>query len=198
MYDVVIIGAGPAGLSASIYAKRAGLRAITVEQSTMSGGQVLTTYEVDNYPGFPGINGFDLGMRFREHADGLSCEFQEAEVLRVEESGDGYLVTTSRGELKTKTIVAAMGAEHAKLNIPGEEELAGMGVSYCAPAMELFLKTVRWRLSAAVMWQSRMPFFLQETVPRSISSTEETSFVLRSPYRRHYRHFPMWKSCGIR
>ena len=101
MYDVVIIGAGPAGLSASIYAKRAGLSAVTVEQSTMSGGQVLTTYEVDNYPGFPGINGFDLGMRFREHADGLSCEFQEAEVLRVEENGDGYLVTTSKGELKT-------------------------------------------------------------------------------------------------
>ena len=132
MYDVVIIGAGPAGLSASIYAKRAGLSAVTVEQSAMSGGQVITTYEVDNYPGFPGINGIDLGMRFREHADGLSCEFQEAEVLRVEENGDGYLVTTSRGELKTKTIVAAMGAEHAKLNIPGEEELAGMGVSYCA------------------------------------------------------------------
>ena len=140
MYDVVIIGAGPAGLSASIYAKRAGLSAVTVEQSAMSGGQVLTTYEVDNYPGFPGINGFDLGMRFREHADGLSCEFQEAEVLRVEENGDGYLVTTSKGELKTKTIVAAMGAEHAKLNIPGEEELAGMGVSYCATCDGAFFK----------------------------------------------------------
>lgn len=140
MYDVVIIGAGPAGLSASIYAKRAGLSAVTVEQSTMSGGQVLTTYEVDNYPGFPGINGFDLGMRFREHADGLSCEFQEAEVLRVEENGDGYLVTTSKGELKTKTIVAAMGAEHAKLNIPGEEELAGMGVSYCATCDGAFFR----------------------------------------------------------
>lgn len=140
MYDVVIIGAGPAGLSASIYAKRAGLSAVTVEQSAMSGGQVLTTYEVDNYPGFPGINGFDLGMRFREHADGLSCEFQEAEVLRVEENRDGYLVTTSKGELKTKTIVAAMGAEHAKLNIPGEEELAGMGVSYCATCDGAFFR----------------------------------------------------------
>ena len=79
-------------------------------------------------------------MRFREHADGLSCEFQEAEVLRVEENGDGYLVTTSRGELKTKTIVAAMGAEHAKLNIPGEEELAGMGVSYCATCDGAFFR----------------------------------------------------------
>lgn len=140
MYDVVIIGAGPAGLSASIYAKRAGLRAITIEQSAVSGGQVLTTYEVDNYPGFPGINGFDLGMRFREHADGLSCEFQEAEVLRVEEAADGYLVTTSKGELKTRTVVAAMGAEHAKLNIRGEEELSGMGVSYCATCDGAFFR----------------------------------------------------------
>ena len=194
MYDVVIIGAGPAGLSASIYAKRAGLSAVTVEQSTMSGGQILTTYEVDNYPGFPGINGFDLGMRFREHADGLSCEFQEAEVLRVEESGDGYLVTTSKGEIKTKTIVAAMGAEHAKLNIPGEEELAGMGVSYCATCDGAFFKN----RTAAVMWQSRTLFFLQESVRRSILFTEETSFVLRNPYRKHYRNFLMWKSYGIR
>ena len=140
MYDVVIIGAGPAGLAASIYAKRAGLRAVTIEQSAVSGGQVLTTYEVDNYPGFPGINGFDLGMHFRQHADGLSCEFQEAEVLRVEDCEGGYLVTTSKGELRTKTVVAAMGAQHAKLNIPGEEELAGMGVSYCATCDGAFFR----------------------------------------------------------
>lgn len=198
MYDVVIIGAGPAGLSASIYAKRAGLSAVTVEQSTMSGGQVLTTYEVDNYPGFPGINGFDLGMRFREHADGLSCEFQEAEVLRVEENGDGYLVTTSKGELKTKTIVAAMGAEHAKLNIPGEEELAGMGVSYCATCDGAFFRNRTVAVVGGGDVAVEDAIFLQETVRRSILFTEETSFVLRSPYRRHYRHFLMWKSCGIR
>ena len=137
MYDVVIIGAGPAGLSASIYAKRAGLSAVTVEQSTMSGGQVLTTYEVDNYPGFPGINGFDLGMRFREHADGLSCEFQEAEVLRVEESGDGYLVTTSKGELKTKTIVAAMGARACEVEYSGRRRACRNGC--------ILLRNLRWR-----------------------------------------------------
>ena len=132
IYDLAILGGGPAGITAAIYASRARLNTIWIDKNFAPGGQITATYEVDNYPGFPGINGFDLGMRFREHADGLSCEFQEAEVLRVEENGDGYLVTTSRGELKTKTIVAAMGAEHAKLNIPGEEELAGMGVSYCA------------------------------------------------------------------
>ena len=83
MYDVVIIGSGPAGLSASIYAKRAGLKAVTLERNPMSGGQVLNTYEVDNYPGLPGINGFDLGLKFREHADKLACEFQDAAVLDV-------------------------------------------------------------------------------------------------------------------
>ena len=84
MYDVVIIGSGPAGLSASIYANRAGLKAVTIEKSAMSGGQVLNTYEVDNYPGLPGINGFELGMKFREHADKLSCEFKVAEVLSIQ------------------------------------------------------------------------------------------------------------------
>ena len=93
MYDVVIIGSGPAGLSASIYAKRAALNAVTLEQNPMSGGQVLNTYEVDNYPGLPGINGFDLGMKFREHADNLGAQFAEDEVIRIE---DGRIVTGKR------------------------------------------------------------------------------------------------------
>lgn len=140
MYDVVIIGAGPAGLSASVYAKRAGLSAVTLEAGAVSGGQVLTTYEVDNYPGFPGISGYDLSMRFREHADRLGCSFMEAQALRVTEADGSFLVATDKGELVTRTVVAAMGAEHAKLNIKGEEELAGMGVSYCATCDGAFFK----------------------------------------------------------
>lgn len=139
MYDVVIIGSGPAGLSASIYAKRAGLKAVTIEQNPMSGGQVLNTYEVDNYPGLPGISGFDLGMKFREHADKLECEFKMASVLTLKKE-DAFVVVTDQGEIRTKTILAAMGAVHAKLNIPGEEELAGMGVSYCATCDGAFFK----------------------------------------------------------
>ena len=92
MYDVIIIGSGPAGLSASIYANRAGLKAVTIEKSAMSGGQVLNTYEVDNYPGLPGINGFELGMKFREHADKLSCEFKVAEVLSIQEEDGHFLI----------------------------------------------------------------------------------------------------------
>ena len=154
MYDVVIVGSGPAGLAASIYAKRAGLKAITLEKNYMSGGQVLNTYEVDNYPGLPGINGFDMGMKFREHADKLECEFQTAEVLEVKEllvaelqaatygtkKNGGFVVVTDQGEFETKTVLAAMGASHAKLHIPGEEELSGMGVSYCATCDGAFFK----------------------------------------------------------
>lgn len=149
MYDVIIIGAGPAGLSASVYAKRAGLRAVTIEQNPISGGQVLNTYEVDNYPGLPGINGFDLGMKFREHADKLGCDFVTASVSRIvnlqgeaglqaasmdsdDDCEKGFRVETDAGIFAGRTVLAAMGASHAKLNVPGEEELAGMGVSYCA------------------------------------------------------------------
>jgi len=159
LYDVIIIGSGPAGLSASIYAKRAGLKALTLEKSPMSGGQVLNTYEVDNYPGLPGINGFDLGMKFREHADKLGCEFREAELISIrpigeEESGElaaasfgektrthkGYRLTTDQGELCARTVVAAAGATHARLHVPGEEEFAGMGVSYCATCDGAFFR----------------------------------------------------------
>lgn len=85
MYDLVIIGSGPAGLSAAVYAKRAGFHTLVLEKGAMSGGQVLTTYEVDNYLGMKGMNGFDLGMKFREHADHMGVEFLEAEAVSIEE-----------------------------------------------------------------------------------------------------------------
>ena len=172
MYDVIIIGSGPAGLSASVYAKRAGLKALTLEKNSISGGQVLNTYEVDNYLGLPGINGFDMGMKFREHADGLGCEFKTAEVCSIsrereeekvlkaasvneaskgtapEDTQDqGFLVETDEGIFHAKAIVAAMGAVHAKLGIPGEEELAGRGVSYCATCDGAFF---RGRVTAVI------------------------------------------------
>ncbi len=144
MYDVVIIGSGPAGISAAIYAKRAGLDALTLEQNPLSGGQVLNTYEVDNYPGLSGINGFDMGMKFREHADKLGCQFQNASVSGVRRAGDekekGFILETSEGEIHTQTVVAAMGAVHAKLHIPGEEDFAGKGVSYCATCDGAFFR----------------------------------------------------------
>lgn len=140
MYDLIIIGSGPAGLSAAVYGMRAGLELLVMEKNPMSGGQVLNTYEVDNYLGLPGINGFDMGVKFREHADKLGATFKEAEVTGLEDRGEYKVVQTTEGEYETKTVILAMGAHHAHLNVPGEEELSGMGVSYCATCDGAFFK----------------------------------------------------------
>lgn len=156
-YDLIIIGSGPAGLSAAIYAQRAKLNTLIIEKEMVSGGQVLTTYEVDNYPGLPGIGGFDLGMKFRQHAEQLEAAFKEDEVQRIElaASDDAELkaaeigaedvaavkkVVCKNDTYLTKSVIIATGATHRKLGVPGEEELAGMGVSYCATCDGAFFK----------------------------------------------------------
>lgn len=131
MYDLIIIGSGPAGLSAAIYGKRAGLNVLVIEKNYMSGGQVLNTYEVDNYLGMPSINGFDMGMQFREHADKLGVEHAEGEVIGIEDGKVKKVITTDR-EYEAYAVILAMGANHAHLNVPGEEKFTGRGVSYCA------------------------------------------------------------------
>ncbi|MDD3367335.1 MAG: thioredoxin-disulfide reductase [Lachnospiraceae bacterium] len=140
MEDLIILGGGPAGLSAGVYGVRAGLKTLLIEKSAMSGGQVLTTYEVDNYLGMKGMNGFDMGMKFKEHAEAMGVNFKEAEVTGIEDMGDRKLVHTDQGDLETKTLLLASGASHSKLHVPGEEELAGMGVSYCATCDGAFFK----------------------------------------------------------
>lgn len=140
MYDLIIIGSGPAGLSAAIYGKRAGLNLLVLESAPMSGGQVLNTYEVDNYLGMPGMNGFDMGMQFRAHADRLGVEFREAEVTGIQDKVQSKIVVTGEIELEAKAVILATGAVHAHLGVPGEEELSGMGVSYCATCDGAFFK----------------------------------------------------------
>ena len=132
MYDLIIIGSGPAGLGAAIYGKRAGLDTLVLEKNPMSGGQVLNTYEVDNYLGMPGINGFEMGMQFREHADRLGAEFLETDVTGISVDGTKRLVHTKKEVLEAKAVIVATGAVHKKLGAPGEERLAGRGISYCA------------------------------------------------------------------
>ena len=139
-YDLVIIGSGPAGLSAAVYGKRAGLDLVVLEKNYMSGGQVLNTYDVDNYLGMPGSNGFDMGMQFRAHADKLGAEFVTAEVNQVEDRGTGKLVHTDQGIFETAAVIYAAGAVHAHLNVPGEERLTGRGVSYCATCDGAFFR----------------------------------------------------------
>ena len=140
MYDLIIIGSGPAGLSAAVYGKRAGLDLVVLEKNPMSGGQVLNTYEVDNYLGMPGMNGFDMGVKFREHADKLGAEFREASVLSIETGEEGKIVRTDGEELQAKAVILAAGAVHARLEVPGEEALGGRGVSYCATCDGAFFR----------------------------------------------------------
>ena len=140
MYDLIIIGSGPAGLVAAIYGKRAGYSTLVLEKNPMSGGQVLNTCEVDNYLGLLGINGFDLGMQFREHADRLGTEFVEADVTGIKNLPDCKKVLTSAGEFTAKAVIIAAGAEHKKLGVPGEKRLAGRGISYCATCDGAFFR----------------------------------------------------------
>ena len=140
MYDLIVIGSGPAGLSAAVYGKRAGLDLLVLEKNPMSGGQVLNTYEVDNYLGLPGMDGFDMGTKFREHADKLDVEFREAAALSLEDRGGHKLIRTDQGELEAKTVILATGAVHAMLGAPGEERLGGRGVSYCATCDGAFFR----------------------------------------------------------
>lgn len=140
MYDLIIIGSGPAGLSAAVYGKRAGLNLLVMEKNPMSGGQVLNTYEVDNYLGMPGTDGFDMGMKFREHADKMGVEFRESVAMSIEDKQDFKLVHTREGDLEAKAIILATGAVHAALEVEGEEKFSGKGVSYCATCDGAFFR----------------------------------------------------------
>lgn len=140
MYDMIIIGSGAAGLAAAIYGMRARLSTIIIEKQPMSGGQIINTYDVDNYPGLPGIGGFDLAMKFREHADALGAQFVTEQVQSVELSGATKKVVTDANTYEGRTVVIATGATHRKLQIPGEKKLTGMGVSYCATCDGAFFR----------------------------------------------------------
>ena len=141
MYDLIIIGSGPAGLSAAVYGRRAGLKLLVIEEKSMSGGQVLNTYEVDNYLGMPGMNGFDMGMKFKEHADMAGTEYKTATVTGIKAEGEIKIVTTSDGaNYEAKMILLATGAKHAELGVSGESEYKGRGVSYCATCDGAFFK----------------------------------------------------------
>lgn len=133
MLDVIIIGSGPAGLSAAVYSKRANLKVLVVEKEYLGTGQIAESHQVDNYLGLLGINGYDLGEKFREHAVQLGVEFKDGEAERFEVSEDGWKIYLTSGELlETKTVIYAAGAIHRHLGIPGEQEYTGKGVSYCA------------------------------------------------------------------
>ncbi|MGN1112490.1 MAG: NAD(P)/FAD-dependent oxidoreductase, partial [Acutalibacteraceae bacterium] len=133
MYDVIIIGSGPAGLSAALYAKRAMLDTLVIEEMPLSGGQIINTSDVDNYIGMPGIGGFELAQAFRQHIDLYNTEFRTAGVSKLEDNGEYKTVILQGGErLDTRTVIIATGAKNRTLGAIGEAELTGKGVSYCA------------------------------------------------------------------
>jgi thioredoxin reductase (NADPH) len=141
VYDVIIIGSGPAGLAAAIYAKRAELDVIVIEKASLSGGQIINTYEVDNYPGTPGISGFELSTKFREHADKLDTTFINGEVTDFELEGEIKVITLEDGtKYKGKSVIIASGGAPRHLGAEGEEKLSGMGESYCATCDGAFFK----------------------------------------------------------
>lgn len=138
MYDIVIIGSGPAGLSAAVYASRAQFSAVVAEKDYMGAGQIAASEQVDNYLGLPGINGFELGEKFREHAVSLGAEFFEGEVSGISKSAESYTVSFKDGStLESKCVIYAAGTSYRRLEIPGGELL---GVSYCATCDGAFYK----------------------------------------------------------
>ncbi|AMV70778.1 thioredoxin reductase [Desulfuromonas sp. DDH964] len=141
-YDVVIIGGGPAGLTAGLYTSRAKLHTLLVERMIM-GGQVMTTTKVENYPGFPGgIDGPDLMLRFQEHCQEFGLEVRTGEVENLVDQGAVKLVTIDGEPLRARSVIITTGAEPRKLGIPGEQELTGRGVSYCATCDGAFFRNV--------------------------------------------------------
>ncbi|NLI68321.1 MAG: thioredoxin-disulfide reductase [Bacilli bacterium] len=130
-YDVIIIGAGPAGMTAAVYASRANLNTLMLERG-VPGGQMSDTEAVENYPGFDSILGPDLANKMFEHSQKFGAKYAFGDVKEVKDHGDYKEVITGDKTYKAKAVIIATGAEHRKLGVPGEEEYAGRGVSYCA------------------------------------------------------------------
>ena len=131
MYDVAIIGEGPAGMTAAIYATRAGLSPIVLEKA-FAGGQMSITPEIDNYPGFEHISGFELSDKMAKQAKNLGAEIMRADVTDIDFSPSDNKIITSKGEISARTVILALGASHKNLNVPGEDTFRGKGVSCCA------------------------------------------------------------------
>ena len=139
-FDTVILGGGPAGLAAAIYASRGAVSTALIDISMM-GGQPSNYLELENYPGFPVIGGYDLMEKFEEHADKFGVQkFPMQEIERVDLVSNSKVIVTKEAEFKAKTVIIATGAQPMKLGVPGEKEFVGRGVSYCAVCDGAFYK----------------------------------------------------------
>ncbi|MBQ9985586.1 MAG: thioredoxin-disulfide reductase [Oscillospiraceae bacterium] len=196
-YDVAIIGEGPAGMTAAIYATRAGLSTLVVEKM-FPGGQMGETPEIDNYPGFENISGFELAAKMSAQAKKLGADSMRADVLDFEFEEDNNTVKTSAGDINARTVILALGASHRHLGVVGEEKYRGLGVSYCATcdgnffrgrdvcvvgggntALEdaLYLANI---CNKVYLIHRRDAFRGFETLAQKVSATENITLVLNS------------------
>ena len=140
LYDVIIIGGGPGGLTAGIYAKRAAMHAVLIEKG-VPGGQIINSDEVENYPGFEQISGAELGMKLSQHAANYDLEVLGREVTNIIPGADSHIVTLDDGsQLEARALILGTGGNPRKLNIPGEDDYYGKGVSYCAVCDGFFFR----------------------------------------------------------
>ncbi|CDO03224.1 Thioredoxin reductase [Oceanobacillus picturae] len=139
MYDVIIAGAGPAGMTAAVYASRANLQTLMIERG-IPGGQMANTEDVENYPGYDHILGPDLSNKMFDHAKKFGAEYAYGDIKEVIDHGDYKTVVAGKKEYNTRSLIITTGAQYKKLGIPGEEELGGRGVSYCAVCDGAFFK----------------------------------------------------------
>jgi len=138
-YDVVIIGGGPAGLAAGLYAARGRHKTLLLEKGVV-GGQISLTELVENYPGVPSVNGFDLAQTMLQQSESYGMETEYSAVSAVERAGEKWLVKTDERDIVAKALIVTSGAEYNRLGVPGEERLTGKGVSYCATCDAAFFK----------------------------------------------------------
>lgn len=140
IYDVVIAGAGPAGLSAGIYTGRALLRTLILDKG-VPGGQILLTDKIENYPGFSeSVSSFSLADKFKSQAVKFGCEINQEEIKKIEREKDVWVITAAENKYSARVVIVATGSSHRKLDVPGESEFTGKGVSYCATCDAAFFR----------------------------------------------------------
>lgn len=139
IYDMIVIGGGPGGYTAALYAARSGLDTVVLEKMS-PGGQMAQTTRIDNYPGFQGVDGYTLGEQMQQNAEHFGAKTELAEVFSTDLSGEIKRVETSEGVFLGRTVVIATGASHRKLDLPREEALTGKGVAYCAACDGMFYR----------------------------------------------------------
>jgi thioredoxin reductase (NADPH) len=138
-HDIIIVGAGPAGLAAGLYAARA-RRTTLIFERKVTGGQIALTNDVENYPGFDTINGFDLADAMHKQAEKYGMRTAYADVTAIDQDGDMHIVRTAEGDYRARAVIVTGGADYNKLGVPGEERLTGSGVSYCATCDGAFFR----------------------------------------------------------